>query len=112
MRSWMSDLALVMKWSMRSGTRRTIRKAHSAALRFEGRNDQPTKGGSSMEGRGTDLLADVGVGAAEKLLDLITEVARHLLGGNVGEGAQGEADGVHVGVVHVAGGVRKSARVS
>lgn len=50
----------------------------------------------------TDFLADVGVGRAEQLLDLVGQVARHLLGCDVGERRERKADGVHVGVVHVA----------
>ena len=54
------------------------------------------------EGKPADLLPDVSVAAAQQLLNLVTQVTRHFLGGDVGESAERETDRVHVRVVHVA----------
>lgn len=50
----------------------------------------------------THLFADIGVAAAEKLLNLVDEVPRHLFGGDIGEAAEGQTDDEHVGMIHVA----------
>lgn len=50
----------------------------------------------------THLFANICVAAPQQLLNLIAQIARHFLGSNVRKCAQGETDGVHVGVVHVA----------
>ena len=49
----------------------------------------------------TLLLPNIRVATAQQLLHFVTKIPRHFLGRNVGKGAEGKADGVHVGVVHV-----------
>ena len=51
--------------------------------------------------RTANLLTDVDIGRANELFDFIRQIPRHFFGRNVGKRAQGEADDVHVGVVHV-----------
>jgi len=74
-------------------------EAHGAALEVVdelGDLVQRAQGGES------GLLADVGVARAEAPLNLGDEVARHLLGGDVGERGERERDGRGGRVVHVA----------
>lgn len=49
----------------------------------------------------THLSTDVCVAATHELFNFVAEITGHFFGCNVGERAKGEADDIHVGVVHV-----------
>lgn len=81
---------------MSSGTRRITRMAQRAAWkRTLGHMRNALK-------RSTHLFPYVCVAATEELFDLVAQVSRHLLRGDVGKGAKRKAHCVHVGVVHIA----------